>query len=41
MEETRHRGSRADDHDASFRASIADGLALRYPLDSALTRSGR
>jgi hypothetical protein len=34
MEPTRHRAGRADDHESSYRSSIADGRALRYPLDA-------
>ncbi|MCU1419889.1 MAG: hypothetical protein JWR57_1058 [Mycetocola sp.] len=32
MEPIRHRVGRADDHESSYRSSIADGLVPRYPL---------
>jgi hypothetical protein len=35
MESSRHRASRADDHESSYRSSLAAGLAPRYPLDTA------
>jgi hypothetical protein len=34
MEPSRHRANRAGDHESSCQSCIADGLALRYPLDT-------
>lgn len=34
MTPARHRARRADDHEASYQSCIADGLALRYPLEA-------
>ncbi len=35
MEPSRHRSSRADDHESSYRSCITDGRAPRYSMDTA------